>query len=427
MYGFAGPISPELDTLAEESVVFQNCFAQSPWTQPSVASLFTSLYPQVHGLTKYDGQYRNEIKNQSGTGILSDQAVTLAESLGEVGCQTAAFVSNPWVASGYGFAQGFDVFKEHYLDRALKLPADILIHDARTWMESRNSEKPFFLYLHFMDVHAPYFATRSDFDVLIGSPSLGGDRTLAESEVPYHQFPRIEVRADWASNGMRHTLSYWRTKYVSGVRAFDRHLSSLLEFLRRAGELDRSYLIVTSDHGEELFEHRGWSHGSNLHDYQLHIPLLVRNPAAANGGRRIENIVELVDLMPTLLSITGAETKAHLQGQDVSSYLRKNPTEDSRVSFATATSKNPALYSIRTRQHKFIFNVDTGKSQLFDLLQDPGEEQDHSAREPKMAQQLEDELKAHIVESVASGAFQPEVSPISDEDLERLRSLGYLR
>ncbi len=164
--GFSGPISPNADVLAAESIVYDNCFAQSPWTKPSIASLFTSLYPQAHGITNHEGKY-------------------------------------------------------------------------------------------------------------------------------------------WGGDGL--------CRYPSGVRAFDRRLGGFLEFLRDAGLLDNAIVILTSDHGEELFEHGGWSHGQNLYDEALRVPLLIRQPRARDGGTRVTTLVELVDLMPTLLSLVGLAAPGRLR------------------------------------------------------------------------------------------------------------------
>lgn len=427
VYGFEGEISPNLDRFAEESVVFLNCFSQSPWTKPAVASLFTSLYPESHGLTNHEGKYWGDPSHEARMGILSDRAVTLAEALRERGYQTAAFISNPWIQAKYGFAQGFDVYDEQYLVTNRKWPVDTLARKARSWLESRNPDEPFFLYLHFMDVHAPYPGSRSDFDTLIESPSLGSDLTLTESEAPDIRWKNIENRPEWATNRMRRRLSYWRARYASGVRTFDRRLASFLKSLSRTGEFNDSYVIVTSDHGEELFEHGDWSHGQNLFDHQLHVPLLIRNPKGQQGGRRVEKITELIDLMPTLLSIAGAESEAPMQGQDISSYFFGNPPDDARVSFATATQRNPALHSLRTKRHKFILNVKTGQSRLFDILADPGEKKGHPGLELETAQVLRDQLTAHVAQSAALGTFPTKTTDVSEEELERLKSLGYIR
>lgn len=160
------------------------------------------------------------------------------------------------------------------------------------------------LYLHLMDVHAPYayYAPREDFDSLSGS-KWGEERILSEQEAPYNRWSNIETRPEWATEEMRHTLSYWKTRYASGVRAMDRRLGPFFDFLRRHGTLERSYFLLTSDHGEELFEHGDWSHGQNLYDHQLRVPLVIRPPGGLRERRRIVATVDSIDLMPTVLAL----------------------------------------------------------------------------------------------------------------------------
>jgi arylsulfatase A-like enzyme len=424
-YGFRGQVSPNVDRLAGESIVFRNCFSQSPWTKPAVASLFTSLYPQVHGLTNHEGRYWGTESPETSTGVLSDRATTLAERLRERGYDTAAFVSNPWITGAYGFAQGFDIYDDDQTDFVKSVAP--LVDDARTWLESREGRAPYFLYLHFMDVHAPYSAPEDDFTALRGSPSVSADRLLLPGEMPDLRWKNIEVRADWATNEMRRGVAYWRTRYASGVRAFDRRLGELLDYLRQSGELDRSVVVFTSDHGEELFEHGDWSHGQNLFDHQLRVPLIVRNPLGRAGGFETEAFVELVDLMPTLLSVAGAEPPVGLQGRDVSAVLEGRAVEHPAITFATATQRSPGLYSARTADHKLIVDLDSTWERLFDLTRDQAEQQDASENQSHVADELRDRLLTHIVESVAAGTLEVGEVEISPDLQERLEALGYLR
>ncbi len=422
-YGFEGPISPRLDRLADESIVFRNCFTQSPWTKPAIASLFTSLYPQVHGLTNHEGKYWGDSSSEARTGTLSEHATTLAETLRAAGYRTAGFVSNPWVSAAYGFGQGFD----HYDDEHRKYTTSVvdLTAAARAWLESRSSNAPYFLYLHFMDVHAPYSAPRADFSSLRESPSVASYRVLNRREMPDVRWMNFEVRPEWATDVMRSSVSYWRTRYASGVRAFDRRLGEFVDYLKQEGELDRSLFLLTSDHGEELFEHRSWSHGQNLYDHQLHVPLIVRNPQGRNGGVESETFVELVDLMPTILSALALAPPERMQGRDLSPVLNGRAVEDPGITFATATQRTPGLYSVRTEQYKLIFDLDTSRGELFDLTQDPVEQRNASRVEPDVVAELRKRLLIHIRDSIAGGTLDAESTAISAEHRERLKALGY--
>ena len=414
-YGYPGPISPALDEFAAESILFERCSTQAPWTKPAMASLFTSLYVQVHGLTSSD--------HEVATGVLPAEAVTLAESLRGADYRTAGFVANSWLLGRYGFGQGFDLY--HDADATLTTPATRLTHAAGTWLDGLDRERPFFLYLHFMDVHAPYDGPREDFDELRPHVESRPD-ALSEHEVPYNRWNNIEIRPPWADEAMRHEVGYWRARYASGVREFDRRIGGFLDYLRESGYLRTSYVILTSDHGEELFEHGDWSHGQNLYDHQLRIPLLVRAPRAAGAGRRVRSPVELVDLMPTLLRLAGAPVPESTQGRDLSGVLLGDEEPGLRLTYATAAQRQPDLYSVTSGRFKLVMDLSSRRSDLFDLVADPGERANVAAREWGSKRRLEQELARHVAVTLENGPLRSQTAPVPPEVRERLRALGYL-
>lgn len=428
VYGFDGPITPNINRFAQESVIFENCFSQAPWTKPSVASLFTSLYPQVHGVINYDGNYTGQVvpELQNRTGVLPERAVTLAEALQQGNYQTAGFISNIWLLHTYGFDQGFEFYYDEPAS-ARMTSAGTLIDAAQIWLEARPSDRPFFVYMHFMDVHAPYAVTpKQKYDSLLEASSGVAARRLTDREAPFARFPNIEIQPNWTTEEMRHQLASWRTRYASGVQAFDRQLGSFLDFLREGGYLENTLVVLTSDHGEELFEHAGWSHGETLYDHQLHVPLIVRNPMGQGGGRRVKNTAQLIDVMPTLLSLSGNPVPPNLQGRDLSSLLRQDDEESSMASFATATSNAPGYHSVRTAEHKLILNIGTREAWLFDLKSDPGEQRNILMGEPEMATLLRARLEDHLATSLARGTLDHESAEVPDQLYEDLRTLGYL-
>jgi arylsulfatase A-like enzyme len=434
VYGFAGPISENLDELAAESLLFTNAFAPSPWTKPSMASLFTSLHPRVHGVTNHRGVFWSESEVEDAVvGILPERATTLAESLRAAGYATAAFVSNPWLRAELGFGQGFDLYDDSHAESftrdASPVPVEELTSAARAWLESPRARRPFFLYLHLMNVHNPYglHARRSDFDALAASPAVASDQVLEESQTPHQRWPNMERRPEWASDEMRREVSYWRTRYASGVRSLDRHLGAFLGYLRESARLEDSYLVFTSDHGEELFEHGDWSHGKNLHAHQLHVPLIVRAPGGRDGGRRIDEVVDLIDLMPTFLSIAGGAPEPRSQGHDLSGFFAGETPQLPGVSVASATFLGPDHYAMRTRDHKLILDLETGAAQLYDPLSDPREQRDR-AGSPESAQvvdRLRQQLTRRIAESLAQGSLGRETTALPEGLKEQLEALGY--
>jgi arylsulfatase A-like enzyme len=413
---YPGRISPHLDELAAESVVFDNCFSQAPWTPPSMGTLFTSLYPEVHGLHRFkDQHFLDPESGRLRTSVLPDEAVTLAERLRDAGYRTAAFIANPWLGKDWGLGQGFEHYDDSRADK--RTPATALTDAARKWLEEQPQPEPFFLYLHFMDVHEPYESPEADFRVLWEHLAHETTRPLHAAELPPDH---MELRPPWADDAMRRRLAYWKARYAAGVRQFDRRVAGFLDDLRRSGILDRSYLIVTSDHGEEL----GWGHGKSLHDHQLRVPLMIRRPGGEGRGERIDRYVRLIDLMPSFLALAGAAVPPGLQGTDISPLLRGAPVPAPSEVFATGVLHKPDMFTVRTERYKLV--VDGGERTLFDLAADPGETNDVSDERASVAAEMHERLSGHLERSSAAAGLPARTADIPEELRERLRALGYL-
>jgi arylsulfatase A-like enzyme len=420
VYGYPGRISPHLDELAAESIVFDNCFAQAPWTPPSMGTLFTSLHPEVHGLHRFkDQQFLDPESGRLRTSVLPDEAVTLAESLRDAGYRTAAFIANPWLGKDWGLGQGFEHYDDSRADK--RTPAPALTQAAQKWLEGHPQPEPFFMFLHFMDVHEPYASPEADFRVLWERLASETTRRLHVAELPPDH---MELRPPWADDAMRRRLAYWKARYAAGVRQFDRRIAGFLDDLRRSGVLDRSYLVVTSDHGEELFDHRGWGHGKNLHDHQLRVPLMIRRPEGEGGGKRIDRHVRLIDLMPSFLALAGAPVPPGLQGTDISPLLRGAALDGPAEVFATGVMHKPDMFTLRTERYKLV--VDGGERTLFDLAADPGETTDLSDERAAVTAELHDRLSSHLERSSAATKLPARTADMPEELRERLRALGYL-
>ncbi len=293
-YGYERPTSPRLDAFAEEAMLFENSQAQTPWTRASVASMLTGMWPQSHGTNGDDD-------------ALSEEAVTLAESLGAVGYRTVAITGNGNAARVAGFAQGFDYFK--YLrnlrpDDPLATSAD-LNEAVFAWLDDNaEQQQPFLLWVHTIDPHAPYDPPepfRSTFAAQVVDPQLGSIATIQKL------------------NGQKESVSPQiiadlRALYDAEIAANDASFGALLDDLERRGLYEDLVVVFLSDHGEEFYDHGGWTHGKTLHSEMLDTPLLFRLPGAT-GGQRSTNIVQHVDLMPTLLEVAGAPRPEAVQGR----------------------------------------------------------------------------------------------------------------
>jgi arylsulfatase A-like enzyme len=432
--GFQGPVSPNVDALARESYVFQRCYAPAPWTKPSIASLFTSLYPLAHGVTNHQGGMWGGDAPDLQKGVLRPQARTLAEGFRDRGYLTAAFVGNPWLTWEYGFDQGFDVYAS-----VVEPPADRITLEAERWLGSRDASRPFFLYLHFMDVHGPYDAPDSAYEAVRGSPSLHTDRTLTDGE--RERISDMLSHSRWARDAAGNltpetaSLEVWRGRYAAGVRDFDDRVGPFLERLRRDGILDRAWVILTSDHGEELFEHGNWNHGYGLYEHDIRVPLIVRPPGGLTAMREVENVVGLVDLYPTLLHLTGVEPAEagnaggdgdDVKGKDLSPFFDGTGPGGSGIVFSSGVRNNPRLWSLVAGAYKLILNGAENRYAFFDVARDPAETVNLAPRMPDQAARMRVYLDEILEAQKGRHLFDPSPEPMSAERRELLRSLGYM-
>jgi arylsulfatase len=288
VYGYSKPTSPALEALAQESVLYERCLAASSWTQPSTASLLTGLLPRRHGVHE--------------NARLADEVLCFAEVLQEAGYATAGFSGNPNASPIFGFDQGFDHFFFSQNRQAKEYP-DIreLLEQAETWLAD-HSTSPYFLYLHVMNVHGPYRSPAGFADRFREQPS-------EEFEFQSPLWRKIMREGDLAARDQvkEDHLRDLRARYDASIAYTDQELGAFVERLRDQGSLQNSFVVITSDHGEELFDHGGFGHGWTVYDEVLHVPLLLRPPdqLELKVPQRLNPPVSLVDLPATLLDAVG--------------------------------------------------------------------------------------------------------------------------
>jgi choline-sulfatase len=396
-YGFAQDTSPELARWAERGVLFEQVRAQSSWTKMSMASLLTSLWPRSHGIREArDG--------------LADDAVTLAEALKAAGYATYGVQTNGWLHQSFGFQQGFDryMFPKPGGDRRLGQPslwthADRVVEEAQRLLDAHDRSDPFFLYLHFMDVHQyaapPHFKT-------FGTDSRGA--------------------------------------YLAAIRWVDDAVERVREKLEAAGYLDDTVLVWASDHGEELGEHGVHGHARNVLTPVTRVPLVFRFPFPVEPALRVATQVRNLDLAPTLLELAGVAVPASFEGGSLVPLMTGAREEPDRVTFAAlgvplfpdasvqsavsdgswtyarnapAPEDDPEAYEGRA--------VAPGAEYLFDRRVDPAENANLVAREPTAAERMRALLDGHLA-AESPGVVEPGVR-IDPGIAERLRAMGYLR
>ena len=358
-YGYAAAETPWLDRLATEGVRFTQASSPVPLTLPSHSSLLSGLLPPHHGL-------RN-----NGAGSFPDGRETLATLLSGQGWRTGAFVGAFVLDRRFGLARGFQTYDDE-IERApgatvsleAERPGREVMDRALTWL-GQDASKPFFLWVHLYDAHAPY------------SPSYDGE-----------------------------------------IATVDAQVGRLLQELERRGLSGSTVVAVAADHGESLGEHGELTHGLLLYEPTLHVPLLVKAPGLA--ARVVETPVSLVDVGPTLAGLVGKALPGTLDGRDLSAALREG--KEPPPSDLYAETQYPAVFgwsplsALRRRDLKYISSP---KPELYNLNRDPKESANLAESQPTKG--FADRLAA-----IESGAVETQKLPADAETRARLASLGYV-
>lgn len=422
-YGYPRQTSPAIDEIAAESLVFTDAVAPAPWTMPSMASIFTSLYPGTHRVADHKGQFRKP-GDRTVTDVLADSFTTLAEGLTRAGYQTVAFVANPWLHKTFGYGQGFQLYA---VRPVWQTPGLLLNAGALQWLEQRDTSKPFFLYLHYIEVHAPYNGP-AEFRQAFAEPLDEMARRGALTPLP----PQLWNFKGFGKQRLRDVdpllaryVEYWVARYDAGIRDCDGHIGGLYRGLKQLGVWEKSFVVITSDHGEELVEHGGSGHGENLHAHQLQVPLIIHTPWHS-APARIKASVSLLDIAPTLWDLAGAEIPEQAQGRSLLPMIRDPAARKPSIAFAEGVKRQPSLVSAQYGGRKLVTDIEGGKPRYYDLRTDPLERRPANAPTDEVAASLRAALDVWLQRTRSQAAPAAPQTTIDPETERQLRSLGYL-
>jgi arylsulfatase A-like enzyme len=395
-YGSGRPTSPRVDAFARAATLFEHSVAQAPWTRASVASIFTGLGPWMHGVQTVDDS-------------LAEAAVTLPELLRGAGYRTAAFSTNGNVSPATGMGQGFDeFFLEMAAPRSSAVTPRVL-----AWLDAHASPKPFFLYVHTADPHAPYEPSRDD--RLRFAPGARPEAGTAG-----------DLKRVYAARGAERAAFVRELipLYDGEVAGNDRSFGALLDGLKSRSLYDGTLIVFVADHGEELGEHGELGHAHDLYRELLDIPLIVKWPGQTRG-ERVPGLAQHVDLLPTILRAAGLTPPAGLPGVDL-----KDSGVDGlgiRRAFSHINYENRRGMSVVTGGWKAILPLSHALGttpELYRLGPNGEEGPDRSDEDPVRAGWLVAQIKAEILRS--QNGLKPTPATLDDEARRRLHALGYL-
>lgn len=394
-YGHDRNVSPNIDRLSDSSIVYDNAFSQAPWTLPSVAALLTSRYPSELGIRGFNRR-------------IPDTATLLPEVLSSHGYSNHAVVSNDFVSAKWGFDQGFDSFQS--LASGHRTISATKVTDAALQLVERFEDGPTFLMVHYFDPHFLYIEHPSH--RFSGPPPDPGSQWWL---MPIKRL-RYQARKGNLSEAQRdHLLDL----YDSEIAYTDQQIGRLLDALEGTGLLGDSIVVFTADHGEEFLDHGGMGHTTTLYNELINVPLIVKWPGT-HESQRSARFVAHVDLVPTLLDYLGVPAAADQVGMHLGQRSAESPIISETFRYSNS------LTAVIQEGTKLVFDGRKDHHRFFDLPSDPTETAPVSA--PENQQALLGNLKDYLGRGnqVSAGTDQATEIEITEDELEKLRALGYV-
>ncbi|HVS15967.1 MAG TPA: sulfatase, partial [Thermoanaerobaculia bacterium] len=438
-WGYDRETAPALSALAARGVRFADAQSQATWTKVSAPSILTGLYPPTHGIAEFPDR-------------LPASAQTIAEVFRDGGYATLSFSSIMFTGKFSNLHQGFEELHEatSASDQIAAKTARVYVDRLIPWLE-RHREDPFFVFLHLFDPHDPY-EPHPPHDTTFFDPSVRAEHEVEMERVrafitdPLMSAFLMPSRSELEQAGVDADRFIARQIdwYDGSIRGFDSELARLLERLEELGLDEKTLVVFVSDHGEEFLDHGRSFHGQSVYGELTNVPLILSWPRAI-APAVVETTVENVDIMPTILELSGLPRPEGLQGRSLAPWLlgERSSEPDPRPAFSqmaaiSASGGNPppfdqAAYSIVDDGWKLIHNS-TGAGakpqfELYDHRSDPFDHTNVAAENPEVVTRLARQLAAWLEETSArrladDGEGDTEMS---QEELQRLRALGYIQ
>ncbi len=407
--GYERDVSPHIDALARDAIVYRQAISAAPWTTPAFVGIFTGSHPGALG---FEGEAL----------VLPGDVPVLAEALCEAGWQTAGVVSHSYVGVRYGFDRGFEHWDERNAGGHLHVSSESVTSIALDYVDeladgrSNDTARPLFLFAHYFDPHYDY---REHAAHRFSSGYSGPHQSQNDN------FNELVALAS-AGELDDAAIEYLRNSYDSEIAHTDAEIGRLIKGLKQRGLYRDSLIVLLGDHGEMLVERpeRLLGHGMAVYQALVRVPLLIKLP----GSKRIDRVtapVSTVDLMPTILDFVGHPE--HSGADHARRSLLRVDTATASPVFAQ-TRRDGVRDAVVDGNWKLIRDTVRKRSELYDLARDEDESNDIAWRHPEVVARLEGQLASWHDELARSRRARPSATApkLSDEEIEQLRGLGYV-
>lgn len=437
--GYDRETSPNIDKLAERGTIFRRAYSQAPWTRPSVASTFTSTYPSTHDAAN-DARFwelagvPKNASEEAKAQIMAPLAAsftTMAEIFSARGYRCFGYSCNGQISQDTGFGQGFEDYdgKGARLGEWADTPSreknftlwtmsDEQIVEQLTRLFNDDNRGPTMIFVHLMKPHHPYLPL-DEFNVFKTVPD-----GVAITYMNFREINRGKVHMTAAD------IAYNIDLYDGTIRETDDRVGRILQALSESEIAGETLVVLSADHGEEFLDHGGVSHGHTVYEELIRVPLILAGPGIP-PGKSIDTPVQNIDLLPTIASLIWREKIPTAQGRSLHQLLESRSTnlspglvfsEDGRPGWSAAVIDDP---------FKLIEHESSGKIELYDLINDPGEQSDLSAdpAHRERVTHLHAVLRDHLATNRRENA-RYDMSPgvkLTQEVIEHLRALGYVK
>ncbi len=356
-YGNKKGLTPYIDSLQNKCIKFTKGQATGPYTQASFPGILTSSYYLEYGKPKG----------------LAPERTLISEPLQKAGITTAAFHSNPYLCEMLGWNRGWDVFYDSMKDevdsRIPYIRGNVINAKVNDWLSSHIGDgkyKPFFLWLHYMDIHEPYMPERQYIDMV--ETSL----TISQDEM-YALFENTLLKRDVSDTDK---VTLLKKLYDIHVREVDTYVQQFFGTLETLGILKDSVVIITNDHGDEFGEHSGLSHDDKMYSELVNMPLLIYDPNR-EAGEVCDTLVSNIDISPTIIHLFGLESVASFEGHSLlplENYLQKGVFGEAIDQHSQRGGNiEKDVYFYREEDLKIIYRANLDVWEMYDLKEDPGE------------------------------------------------------